>query len=161
MTFSPARPIGVRATGNQENSLEFARDASAEMAALSGRSRSPFDPEMAHAVRVKLWQEVRALVRKAVAGVLSFAGSDPEAKELRGLIYELRPRAGELEPPSRTVRVYMGEPALDPRVLWLLHVATKPGDGPDLGGEQNTAIEEAIARAESWEMEKVKGRVVR
>ena len=161
MTFSPARPIGVRATGNQQNLLEVARGAYAEMAALSGESRSPFDPEMAHAVRVKLWQEVRALVRRAVAGVLSFAGSDPEAKELRGLIYELRPRAGELEPPSRTVRIYMGEPALEPRVLWLLHTATKPGNGPDVDGEQNVAIEEALARAESWEMQMMKGRAAR
>lgn len=154
-------PIGARATGGSSNKLEFHQLARGELEALADHSHSPLDPRMAPAVRVKLWQEVRKLVQKAVCGALTFAGNDPEAKVIRELIYELRPRAAELEPPRRTVRVYMGEPALEPRVLWLLHTATKPGNGPDVDGEQNVAIEEALARAESWEMQMMKGRAAR
>lgn len=118
------------------------------------------DPQMAPTEVTFLVTQLAHLVRSAMRGQVSFAGSDPEGKAIAGsdFLYELRPRnRSALRRPRRELRLYCAEPHREPKLIVGLHLATKPGDQPDLAGEQDASIREANRRADNWEWQRATG----
>lgn len=119
------------------------------------------DPQLwASEVRV-LEANLNLLISRARRGQLVFHGKYPDAKAISssGFLYELRPRMRSSFPdrPRREVRLYCAEPDKVPAQILGLCLDTKPRGQADDDDEQQDAIERAENRADSWEMNRVRG----
>jgi hypothetical protein len=102
---------------------------------------------------------LHALIAKARCGRVRFGSPQHDGKILDGspFVYELRPELrSAFNRPRRKLRVYCAEPAAVSRSILGLHLATKPGDRPDIHGEQRAAIREAERRGDTWEMARLR-----
>lgn len=116
--------------------------------------KNELDPRLSESEVTFLDGQLTTLIRKARRGEISFCGRDPEATVMNScdFLYELRPRfQTSLRRPRREVRLYCAEPEAVQSLILGLHLATKPGDGPDLQHEQQAAIQESRNRANDWE----------
>lgn len=151
MKFTPARPIGCRASGKTPNTFELHDKLRPEMKALY---EGNFDPAIPPASLTVIRQRIRELVSLVRDGQLRFDEADPEAKVMgrHDCVYYIKPRlSGRI--PKRVIRLYCGEPKLAPQVVLGLHLASKPGTAPDTEGEQDKAIDTAVKRGGNWELE--------
>lgn len=156
LMFSYAKPPGYRSSGVSAPvggcRWDFAREVGAELLALRNNTFS--DPELPPAQQASIWGDLHRLMSKGCRAQLQFRGEKPEAKVMGRCeaIIELRPK--QKSPGvvrfKRVARLYFAEPLAQGDVLLGLHLATKPGDRVDSDGEQNSAIDTAVGRAESW-----------
>lgn len=154
--FAPARPIGCRASGKRPITFEALPECAAEISTLM---RNELDPRLAPAAVKVLAASLYGLIMDVRAGNLKFTGTHPGGRVIsrHDCIYELRPRqsaAGRL--PTRELRMYCGEPQLTLDLCLGLHLATKPYGREDTRREQNFAIDEAVGRADAWELRKLR-----
>jgi len=154
--FAPARPIGCRASGKQPITFESLPECTAEIGALA---RNELDPCLTPAAVKVLAASLHGLIMDVRSGNLKFTGEYPGGRVIsrHDCIYELRPRqsvAGRL--PTRELRMYCGEPQLTVDLCLGLHLATKPYGREDTRREQDSAIDEAVGRANAWELRKLR-----
>lgn len=156
MTFSPARPIGIRSRSKAENSFVFVEPCRVEMQSLY---EGTLDRDLTADQSALLFGRLKGLLQDVRNGVLSFEGGNPTARVMtrHDCIYEVRARPTRGRLFTRELRLYCGEPQLVARRILGLHLATKPGQAPDVGSEQNEAIDTAVARAEHWELQHLRG----
>ena len=97
--------------------------------------------------------QLQILMQKARTGTVKFVGRDAEGNVVGGYIVELKPRLRYAREVfgrrPRLLRLYLGEPALHPRKLLALRLATKEDSERGLR-EQDDDIDEAKVRAEAW-----------
>jgi hypothetical protein len=155
--YVPHRPVGERCghaqlvhDGRPDNDWNFAvREAWAEIDRLHNND---LDPQLTEAEHAEYANQLQILMLKARKGTVALGASD-EGNVIRDLIVELKPR---LEPRKsvfgrrpRLLRLYLGEPAIHPRMLLALRLSTKEDSEAGLD-EQDHDIDLAISRVEEW-----------
>jgi hypothetical protein len=161
--FKAAQPIGARASGIEGRSPfrpihDFGR-VDEYAAEYEKFVNNELDPQMQPTEAAVLKEVLHALIAKARCGRVGFESPQQDGKILDSsqFVYELRPELRTaFARPRRKLRLYCAEPADVSRLILGLHLATKPGDRPDIQGEQRTAIREAEHRADAWEMARLR-----
>lgn len=125
-------------------------EAHAEISALNDNR---LDPKLSPAEHAEYASQLKILMHKARAGTVSFVGKDAEGNIVGEYLVELKPRLRYVREvfgrKPRLLRLYLGEPAVHPRKLLALGLATKEDSERGLY-EQDDDIAEAQARAEAW-----------
>lgn len=156
--YIPHEPIGSRCFGalGGEGSWPLGewdfsvRDAHTEISALNDNS---LDPRLSPAEHAEYANQLTLLMHKARTGTVRFVGREAEGNVVGRHTVELKPRLRYVREifgrKPRLLRLYLGEPALHPRKLLALGLATKEASPAGLV-EQDADIETAEARAEAW-----------
>lgn len=136
--------------GRPDNAWNFdVREAHAEIDALH---HNRLDPRLTDAEHAEYASQLRILMSRAMKGTVALGGAD-EGNVVRDLIIELKPRLEARRPVfgrrPRLVRLYFGEPAVQPRMLLALRLSTKEDSEYGLH-EQDEDIDLAIERVEEW-----------
>ena len=155
--YVPHDPVGSRCwralmSGDESGTHEwsFVSEARQEIDDLHANN---LDPALTEAEQKEYAGQLILLMQKAKAGMVSFVGKDAEGNVVGGTLVELKPRLRHARTAfgkkPRLLRLYLGEPAVHPRSLLALRLATKE-DSADGLSEQDVDIAVAKARAEAW-----------
>ncbi|WP_136051188.1 hypothetical protein [Microbacterium sp. K36] len=155
--FIPHEPVGSRCYGALLadggavlHEWDYVEAARSEIGDLHANN---LDPALTEAEQKEYASQLMLLMHKAKTGQVRFVGRDAEGNIVGRTLVELKPRLPQVRAAfgrrPRLLRLYLGEPAIHPRKLLALRLATKEDSAAGLD-EQDADIAEAKARAEAW-----------
>jgi len=155
--YVPHEPVGSRcwaASLVEDTTVAFDWDYVAEARQeINDLHANALDPALTDAEHAEYASQLQLLMLKAKTGTVGFVGRDAEGNVVGGTIVELKPRLRQARPAfgrkPRLLRLYLGEPAIHPRMLLALRLATKADSEAGLR-EQDADIATAKLRAEAW-----------
>lgn len=155
--YVPHQPVGSRCYGallaesaDVVHEWDYVASARSEINDLHSNN---LDPALTEAEQKEYASQLQLLMHKAKVGRIKFAGKDAEGNVVGHTLVELKPKLAQVRPAfgrrPRLLRLYLAEPAVHPRKLLALRLATKEDSQWGLT-EQDADIAEAKARAEVW-----------
>ena len=161
--YESERPLGARTSRKLTNGSPFPvawllRDVSEFNDEVVKMHNNTFHPQLANQQLLETINKLFALMNDASAGTCEVGATNQFPSRTLSAAHELlelRPYWDDTDAirPPRLLRLYYGEPVLDPSGLLPLHLASKP-KGPDVLHEQDAAIAEADDRATRWALDK-------
>jgi hypothetical protein len=155
--YVPHRPVGERCghaqlvhDGRPDNDWNFdVREAWAE---IDGLHKNDLDPRLTDAEHAEYANQLKILMLKARTGTVALGASN-EGTVIRDRLVELKPkleaRRQVFGRQPRLLRLYLGEPAVHPKMLLALRLSTKEDSEAGLH-EQDEDIDLALERVERW-----------